>query len=81
MQSSGLQYHVDLAQTIVHQAMAAGDLQNELYAHLIRMGNARNGGRLQAWKLMAVAASCFHPKQYALMWLLKRHLQRYLETG
>ena len=34
---------------------------------------------VQGWKLLALSLPLFVPKQYALLWLLKRHISRWAE--
>ncbi|TKR87112.1 hypothetical protein L596_011570 [Steinernema carpocapsae] len=77
MRAGAVQYHVDLAQNILTTAMEHESLQNELYAQLIRLTSGAMPYGLQGWKLMALAIPLYVPKQYSLLWLLRRHIERW----
>ncbi|KAK0411757.1 hypothetical protein QR680_005825 [Steinernema hermaphroditum] len=77
MRAGAVQYHVDLAQNILTTALEHESLQNELFAQLIRLTSGSMPYGLQAWKLMALAIPLYLPKQYSLLWLLRRHIERW----
>ncbi len=81
LQASGIAYHIDLAQNILEQSLRHGELTGELFANLIRATNGAVKHALQAWKLMALACSLRLPSQYAVLWLLRRHLERKKAIG
>lgn len=47
MQPSAIQYHIDLAQNTLAQALKHDDLKNELCAQLIRLSNCPHATGLQ----------------------------------
>lgn len=91
MQGSALQYHIDLAQTVLAKAVATpvlqvipslgldacstGGLQDELVCQLIRLSHSGIGGT-QSWQLLALALSLFLPATYTALSLLRFHLAR-----
>ncbi|CAJ0960893.1 unnamed protein product, partial [Mesorhabditis belari] len=77
MRPCAVQYHIDLAQNILSSAIQLEFVRNELYAQLIRMTSGTMPFALQGWKLLALTLPLFLPKQYALLWLLKRHIARW----
>ncbi|VDM48253.1 unnamed protein product, partial [Toxocara canis] len=81
MRSSGVQYHIDLAQNILSTAMQNDSLKNELYAQLIKLTSGSMPHGIQAWKLLALATPLFTPRQYSLLWLLRQHIQRWIATN
>ncbi|PAV92124.1 hypothetical protein WR25_05816 [Diploscapter pachys] len=81
MRPQGAQYHIDLAQNILSTSIQHDFLKNELYAQLIRLTNGSMPFGLQGWKLLALSLPLFVPKQYALLWLLKRHVSRWAEMS
>jgi hypothetical protein len=81
MRSTGVQYHIDLAQNTLQTAMQHDDLRNEMYAQLIKLTNGSMPYGMQAWKLLALAISLFMPTQYALLWLLRKHIERWACMG
>uniref|UniRef100_A0A914WZ88 Uncharacterized protein n=1 Tax=Plectus sambesii TaxID=2011161 RepID=A0A914WZ88_9BILA len=81
MRSTGVQYHIDLAQNTLQMAMATDNVRNELFAQLIKLTNGAMPYGLQAWKLLGLAVSLFTPSQYALLWLLRKHLERWSCMG
>ncbi|CAI4223269.1 unnamed protein product [Auanema sp. JU1783] len=78
MRPTAVQYHIDLAQNILSTTIQHDFLKNEFYAQLIRLTSCSMPYGLQGWKLMALALSLFLPKQYALLWLLKKHISRWM---
>ncbi|KAM3717125.1 Pleckstrin [Dirofilaria immitis] len=77
MRPTGVQYHIDLAQNILTTAMSNDLLKNELYANLIKLTSGFMSYGIQAWKLMALTTPLFTPRQYSLLWLLRRHIERW----
>ena len=65
-----------IIQNPFQMSMRSSDHTNEFYAQLIRLTSSRLPTRVQCWKLLALATSLRLPTQYAVMSLLKRHLQR-----
>uniref|UniRef100_F1KT42 Pleckstriny domain-containing family H member 1 n=1 Tax=Ascaris suum TaxID=6253 RepID=F1KT42_ASCSU len=81
MRPSGVQYHIDLAQNILSTAMHSDALKNELYAQLIKLTSGSMPYGIQAWKLLALTAPLFTPRQYSLLWLLRQHIQRWITAN
>ncbi|CAD6198043.1 unnamed protein product [Caenorhabditis auriculariae] len=82
MRAQAVQYHIDLAQNILSTAIQNEFLKNEVYAQLIKLTSGSMPFGLQGWKLLALAIPLFLPKQYSLLWLLKRHISRWADmTG
>ncbi|VDK87450.1 unnamed protein product [Onchocerca ochengi] len=79
MRPTGVQYHIDLAQNILTTAISSDLLKNELYANLIKLTSGSMSYGIQAWKLMALTTPLFTPRQYSLLWLLRRHIERWSE--
>lgn len=79
MRPQATQYHIDLAQNILSTAVQNEFLKNEVYAQLIKMTSGTMPFGLQGWKLLALTIPLFLPKQYSLLWLLKRHISRWVE--
>uniref|UniRef100_A0A0N4VGJ2 PH domain-containing protein n=1 Tax=Enterobius vermicularis TaxID=51028 RepID=A0A0N4VGJ2_ENTVE len=77
MKPAGIQYHVDLAQNILCTAMQNDYLKNELYSHLIKLTSGTMPYCLQAWKLLALALPLYSPHLYSLLWMLRRHIERW----
>ncbi|CAB3397185.1 unnamed protein product [Caenorhabditis bovis] len=80
MRPQATQYHVDLAQNIISTAVQHEFIKNEVYSQLIRLTSGTMPYGLQGWKLLALAIPIFLPKQYALLWLLKRHIRRWADS-
>ncbi|CAJ0585991.1 unnamed protein product, partial [Mesorhabditis spiculigera] len=77
MRPCAVQYHIDLAQNILSTGIQLDWVRNELYAQMIRLTSGSMEWGLQGWKLLALALPLFLPKQYALLWLLRRHISRW----
>ncbi|VDN28764.1 unnamed protein product [Gongylonema pulchrum] len=77
MRPAGVQYHIDLAQNILSTAMLSDLLKNELYAYLVKLTSGSMPYGIQAWKLMALAAPLFAPRHYSLLWLVRRHIEKW----
>ncbi|CAI5450568.1 unnamed protein product [Caenorhabditis angaria] len=79
MRPQAVQYHIDLAQNILQTAVQNEFLKNEVYSQLIRLTSGAMPFGLQGWKLLALTVPLFLPKQYSLLWLLKRHISRWAD--
>lgn len=79
MRAQATQYHIDLAQNILSTAVQQEYLRNEVYSQLIKMTSGSMPFGLQGWKLLALTIPLFLPKQYSLLWLLKRHISRWVD--
>ncbi|VDN06753.1 unnamed protein product [Thelazia callipaeda] len=79
MRPTGVQYHIDLAQNILTTAMFSDLLKNELYANLVKLTCGSMPYGIQAWKLLALTVPLFTPRQYSLLWLLRRHIEKWSE--
>ncbi len=77
MQASAIEYHIDLAQNALSMALKNEGLQNELIAQLIKLSGSDLIMKIQAWKLLALAVSLFVPSKYAVLWVLRKHLERW----
>uniref|UniRef100_A0A8R1HYD3 Uncharacterized protein n=1 Tax=Caenorhabditis japonica TaxID=281687 RepID=A0A8R1HYD3_CAEJA len=78
MRPQAVQYHIDLAQNILSTAVQHEYLKNEVYAQLIKLTNETMPFGLQGWKLLALTIPLFIPKQYSLLWLLRKHISRWV---
>ncbi|EFP11081.1 CRE-MAX-1 protein [Caenorhabditis remanei] len=79
MRPQATQYHIDLAQNILSTAVQQEYLRNEVYSQLIKMTSGSMPFGLQGWKLLALTIPLFLPKQYSLLWLLKKHISRWVD--
>jgi hypothetical protein len=77
---SAIEYHINLAQTVIGECVTKQELQSELYCQLIRQTNRHpepdSSQASQCWMLLALSCPIFLPQQKHL-WYFKHYLQRH----